>query len=110
MNAPAEKPRLSMCPLLLLAMLVGCAGPGGRQAADTVQVLTGDRLQGCSPAGTVHVSVADRLAQLQTVEGAVQRELEALARNSALQLGGNAIVAVTEIDSGSQSFKAYRCP
>lgn len=105
-----EKCLLSLCPLLVLSLLCGCAGPGGRGGADSVRVLTADRLQGCSLAGTVHVSVGDRLAQLQAVEGAVQEELAALARRSALPLGGNAIVAVTGIDNGSQSFEAWRCP
>lgn len=95
--------------LTCTALLGGCAGGrGGR--ADAVRVLDTDRLAGCSPAGTVHVSVADRLAQLQQIDGAVQQELEALARHAAVQLGGNAIVDVTGIDSGSQSFAVYLCP
>lgn len=96
--------------LAAVALLGACAGPGGRQAADAVRLLVADQLQDCSQAGSVHVSVVDNLAQLQQVDGGVQRELVTLARHSALQLGGNAIVAVTGIDDGSQSFAVYRCP
>jgi hypothetical protein len=72
--------------------------------------VTAAQAEGCTPAGSVHVSVADRLVQLQQVEGGVQQELEALARSSALQLGGNALVAVTAIEAGSRSYAVYRCP
>jgi len=96
--------------LACIVALGACAGAGDRPAADTVRVLVADQLANCRHAGSVHVSVVDRLVQLQQVDGGVQRELEALARSSALQLGGNAIVPVTGIDNGSQSFAVYRCP
>jgi hypothetical protein len=101
---------LSICLPLAGSLLCSCAVPG-RQDVDSVRVLAeGDPPHGCIAAGTAHVSVADRLAQLQTTDGAVQQELLALARRSALQLGGNAVVALTGVDNGSQSFAVYRCP
>jgi hypothetical protein len=96
--------------LVCIAALGACAGTGDRLAADAVRVLTADQLTNCAHAGSVHVSVVDRLSRLQQVDGGVQQELETLARSSALPLGGNAIVPVTGIDKGSQSFAVYHCP
>jgi hypothetical protein len=110
MNPQQKFHFLSICPLLAVSLLSSCAAPGP-QGIDSVRVLAGDEsLQECTPAGTTHVSVADRLSQLQATEGAVQQALLDLARRSALQLGGNAVVARTGIDNGSQSFGIYHCP
>jgi hypothetical protein len=101
---------LSICLPLAVLLLSSCAAPGP-QGIDSVRVLAeSESLQGCTPAGTTHVSVADRLAQLQATEGAVQQALLDLARRSALQLGGNAVVARTGVDNGGQSFGVYHCP
>jgi Domain of unknown function (DUF4156) len=95
--------------LACLALPGGCAGPGGGLNPDKVQLLTADQLHGCTQTGSVHVSVVDRLEQMQK-EGRLPQELAALARRSALQLDGNTIVASTGIDNGSQSFDVYYCP
>jgi hypothetical protein len=39
----------------------------------------------------------------------VGEELATLARNSAAQLGGDTVVAITEIVDGSQTFAVYQC-
>jgi hypothetical protein len=72
--------------------------------------VSAEEADGCENAGYVHVSVFDRLAELQAVPGAVQRELLDRARQSARQLGGDILVTLTEVDNGSQSFAVYRCP
>lgn len=110
MNPVWRNPARTGATLLCVWLLAGCAGLGDRSAPKDVQLLTEAPVEGCENAGSVHVSVVDRLAGLQAQEGAVQRELVALARQSALQLGGNAIAALTGIDNGSQSFAVYRCP
>ncbi len=91
-------------------LLVGCAGPGVRDSADAVRVLTAEQLPGCTNVGSAHVTVIDKLPQLQQVDGAVARELTALARNSAVQLGGNAIIEMTNVVDGGQSFAVFKCP
>jgi hypothetical protein len=95
---------------LLAVLPLACVGPGGRHGAQEVAVLTPDEVLGCTDRGSVHVSVMDRLAQLEREEGAVAGELGRLARNSALQLGGNALVPLTDIVDGSRSFAVFECP
>ena len=40
----------------------------------------------------------------------VQTELETLARNKAVEFGGNVVVPSSEIVDGIQSFDVYQCP
>ena len=47
--------------------------------------------------------------QLLQNEGQLAEELVALARNSAVQFGGNAVMALTDISDGTQSFAIFRC-
>lgn len=92
------------------ALVLGGCSLFGPRHTEPVRVVTAEQLQGCSNAGSVHVSVVDQLPSLQPVDGAVARELVALASNSALQLGGNAIVEMTNVVDGGQSFAVFRCP
>jgi hypothetical protein len=91
-------------------LLAGCAVFGARQSPESVRVVTAEQIQGCTNVGSAHVSLVDNLSQLQQVDGAVARELIALASNSARQLGGNAIIEMTNIVDGSQSFAVFKCP
>jgi len=95
---------------LLAIVLIGCAGPGRQRPADRVRVVTAEQLHGCTNVGFAHVSVVDKLQQLQQVDGALAEKLVSLAGNSAAQLGGNAIVEMTNIVDGSQSFAVFKCP
>ncbi len=96
--------------LVFSAVLAGCAGMSAEQKAAGVRLLSAAQVTDCTKAGSTQVSVQDRLHVLEQVEGGLQRELTALARRSAVQLGGNAIVAIDKINRGSQSFAVYRCP
>lgn len=96
--------------ILVVAAVSGCASLSPERAAQAVRLLQATEVSACARAGSTLVSVQDRLAALQQIEGGVQSELEALARRSAVQLGGNAIVAIGKVDRGSQSFAVYRCP
>lgn len=95
---------------LVALTLMACAGSGVKGGADAVRVATAEQIQGCTNVGSAHVGVVDQLAQLQQVDGAVARELIELASHSAVQLGGNTIIEMTNIVDGSQSFAVFTCP
>jgi len=90
--------------------LSGCAGIAGAPSLDSVHIVTAEQLGHCRNVGSVHVAVVDSLPQLQSVEGAVAEALLKLAKQSTLQLGGNALVEMSNISAGSQSFEAFDCP
>lgn len=95
--------------LYLLAGLGACAWVKPGTQAEQVKVVSLEVVKDCAEAGTTHVSVLDRLGMLRRSEGKVATELVTLARNSAVQLGGNAVVPVTDIVDGAQTFAVYKC-
>ena len=101
--------------LLYVAGIVSCTVLGAcswNRSADMesrVRFVTDKEIDGCRKVGVTHVSVVDRLETLDQVEGGVAAELKALARNSAVQLGGNAVVQMSEINQGSQTFAVFSC-
>lgn len=95
--------------LSLLAGLGACAWVKPTAQAEQVRVLGPGQVTGCAEAGTTHVSVLDTLGKLRRSEDKVATELATLARNSAVQLGGNAVVPVTGIVDGAQTFAVYKC-
>jgi len=74
-----------------------------------VRVATAGEVEECADAGTTHVSVMDKLGVVERNQAKVGGELATLARNSAVQLGGDTVVAITEIIDGSQTFAVYQC-
>ena len=93
----------------LLAQLGACSWVKPTPQGEQVRVLTAQEVRTCVDAGTTHVSVLDKLGKLRRSGGKVSVELATLARNSAAQLGGNAIVPVTDIVDGAQTFGVYKC-
>jgi len=59
--------------------------------------------------GKTTVSVKAAVAGIPRDEKKVQKELEALARNSAIDLKGDTVVPLSAADKGQQSFSVYRC-
>jgi len=63
----------------------------------------------CHKMGSTTVSVKADVATFARNKESVASELGTLARNSALELGGNVVVPVSDIDTGKQSFVVYTC-
>jgi hypothetical protein len=97
------------CTAAVVFLLTACSGglPG---SAGEVQLRTAEQLKGCENVGATHVSVVDRLGQPDWSSDRVVSELRKLAKNGAVQLGGNTIVEMTEVIDGTQSFTVFSCP
>lgn len=99
----------SLC-AVMMTLVVGCTWvkptPGGTDVhlADTSQVADCQRL------GKVNVSVKDRIGRINRKLSKVESELGTLARNEGAVMGGNAVVAESEIEDGRQEFGVYDCP
>lgn len=99
-------------PLLLcalLATLAGCTWVKLEDAGAHVRVAYDGRVDGCDKAGEVSVSVKDRIGPYDRNSLKVRDELETLARNQAVSLPADTLVALGEPHNGEQSFAAYRC-
>ena len=78
-------------------------------SGNAVRVAYDGKVAGCRDAGTVAVTVADKVGFYHRSEYKVADELETMARNEAASLPADTIVARSEPKDGSQRFQAYVC-
>jgi uncharacterized protein DUF4156 len=78
-------------------------------SAENVRVVYDGKVSGCRDAGTISVSVADKIAFYHRSDLKVRDELETLARNQAASLPADTIMASDEPKDGAQNFKAFVC-
>ena len=96
--------------IVCFIMVAGsCSWVKPTESGARVRVATAGEVEGCADAGTTHVSVMDKLGVVERNQAKVAGELATLARNSAAQLGGDTVVAITEIVDGAQTFAVYQC-
>jgi hypothetical protein len=93
----------------VVMVLAACTWVKPSEQGARVRVAAAGEVEGCEDAGTTHVSVMDKLGVVERDQAKVAKELATLARNSAAQLGGDTVVATTEITDGSRTFAVYRC-
>lgn len=95
-------------PFLLLS-LTACTWVTLTAEGEKVRVLSVDEVTHCQLLGRTTSNTAAEVAGVRRHDKAIQHELLTLARNSAVNLGGDTIVAETEMLDGKQTFKVYRC-
>lgn len=76
-----------------------------------IRVVTMDDIVACKKVGNVMVKLKDTIAGFDRNEEKVRRELETLARNTVVELNmeGDSIVPISEIEAGKQTFAVYQC-
>lgn len=95
--------------LIACALLQACAWVELTPEAQKVRVLAASEVTGCKKLGTTRVSVKADVAGLDRYPEDVQRDLEAVARNSAVDMQGDTVVAVSAPEDGRQLYEVYRC-
>ncbi len=103
------KKRISM--LLAVALLAGCSWVSLTPEAKDVRLLASKaEARDCERIGKTTVSLVDKIAGLERNPEKVRSELATLARNSAAQdLEGNAVMPISKVEQGRQTFAVYRC-
>jgi len=99
----------SLAVVCLCMVAGGCSWVKSTELGARVRVVSAGEVEDCADAGTTHVSVMDKLGVVERNQAKVAKELATLARNSAAQLGGDSVVAITEIVDGTQTFAVYQC-
>jgi hypothetical protein len=95
--------------IALLSLLSGCTWVKLDDAGTRVRVAYDGRVDGCDKAGEITVSVKDRVGFYERNDLKVKDELETLARNQAVSLPADTLVARGAPHGGEQAFDAYRC-
>lgn len=92
-----------------LTSLCACTWVKPTISAENVRVAYDGNVSGCRDAGSISVSVTDKVAFYHRSDLKVRDELETLARNQAVGIPADTIKAIDEPKDGSQNFKAYVC-
>lgn len=104
---------MKKCMLLMpLLMLSACTWVSVSSEGAGVASLTASQAQnqGCERLGQTHSQTMDKITFIKRSNRAQKEELEKLAKNEAANMGGNAVVAATEIVEGRQTYIVYKCP
>ncbi len=90
-------------------VLAGCSTVKLKPGAEEVEILEAARVKDCKRLGKTQVSVAEKLGFVPRGDKAIREDLERLARNSAVKMGGDTLSPESGIENGEQSFGVYDC-
>jgi hypothetical protein len=76
---------------------------------EKVTVSDGTGVSNCERKGEVESALKSRVAGVERNATKVAAELEALARNEAAKMGGDTIVAESNVRDGKKTYGVYRC-
>jgi len=101
--------RRRLLPLLCVAVLAGCSFVKPTEEGKKVRLLAPHEVERCRSLGTLTSQVQDRIGAIHRTPEAVQEDVLVNAKNAAADLGGDTIVATSELKDGKQTFGVYRC-
>lgn len=102
--------KLTITASLLTAVLTcSCTWVKVTPEGEKVRVLSESEVTTCKKLGRTTTSLKDKIGGMERNREKVKKEMEALARNSAVDMGGDTVVPITEITEGRQSFDVYKC-
>ncbi len=77
--------------------------------AQHVLLVNPKHVEHCENLGKTIVQMKSSFIGINLPSATVERELRNIAKNDAAHMGGDTIVALTEVEAGSQRFQIYRC-
>ena len=89
--------------------LTSCATVKLTHGGEKARVLSSGEVANCNKRGATTVRVKPTLATIPRQPTVIAKELQILARNSAVNMGGDTVSAISKIDNGQQTFAVYRC-
>lgn len=94
---------------LSIELLSGCTWVKLSTGGETVTVVSAVATS-CKKLGTTSSTTKADIASIDRKSAKVATELETLARNAAAEMGGDTIVAETDVtEAGSRRYGIYRC-
>jgi hypothetical protein len=97
--------------LMLLGYVAvsGCTWVEPKPGASKVTLVQPTHVTNCTPLGTTTSQVKAAIGPINRSEDKVAEELLTLAQNSAVEVGGDTLVAQTPPSNGVQRFRIYKC-
>lgn len=91
-------------------LLVSCTWVKVTEEGEIVSIRDKSQVTDCKKVARITSTSKGKIMGVERKKDKVKEELETLARNEAMEYGGNVLVPATEIKDGKQSFFVYRCP
>jgi hypothetical protein len=105
------KSKTTLVALLFSAVFLNaCAWVEQSEASKKVTVATEKQVTGCKELGKTTVTVKHKVAGMDRQAHIVKEDLQKLAQNSAVEMGGNTIIPASEVVEGKQTFRVFKCP
>jgi hypothetical protein len=95
--------------LLAATAATGCTWVDPIPGASSVTLVQPSHVVNCRSIGTTSSQVKDKIGFINRSDSKVTQELLTLAQNSAVELGGDTLVAESGPIAGSQKFRIYKC-
>lgn len=92
-----------------VAGVTACTWVKPTTSASRVSVATPEQANYCEKLGQTRVTTQNRVAIFDRNDKKVAEELTTMARNSAADMGGNAVIPLTQVADGKQTFAILRC-
>ena len=89
--------------------LHACTWVKTSEEAENVALVKAAHVANCEKVATTTSTVREKVGMIERKEEKVGKELVALAKNEAIKVGGDTILADGPIQDGSQKFLIYRC-
>jgi len=95
---------------LFVSASAGCTWVELKEDAVEVALVPMAKTQACKQIGTTTANSTAKLGLIKRGDVKVATEVLTLAKNSAAEMGGNAIAEMEPLSKGSQTFAVFRCP
>lgn len=94
---------------LLVSVVSGCTWVKSEPGAFDVDLKAAQDVTNCQKLGSATTKTKDSFVFDRNADK-VAIELLTLARNEAVNQGGNAVVPTSQVEDGRQTFAIYKCP
>lgn len=95
--------------LLGIVAASGCTWVDPIAGASAVTLVQPSHVVNCQSIGTTISQVANKIGFVNRSDDKVTEELLTLAKNSAVEMGGDTLVAEGGPSEGTQKFRIYKC-
>lgn len=93
-----------------VAVATGCTWVKPTTSGERVSVVTNEQANYCEKLGQTRVTTQSKLGIFSRDDKKIGEELITMARNSAADMGGNGVIALTQVSpEGKQTFAILRC-
>lgn len=94
---------------LLTLFMAGCSWVKPIPGAEKVVLLSVSEVSKCQKLGSTMTQTLDKVSLYNRDEKAIKDELIALAKNEAVRMQGDVVVAMSPLKDGTMQFGIYNC-